>query len=270
MPRIVDSHLHIWSDDLTRYPREEVPYPGSVELLLDYMNEAGVDHAVIVLPMYYEYDNRILADTLKEHQGRFAGVGVIDPRGQEAADNLTRLVEENGIRGVRLRGTIEDEWFCQPDTEPLWRKAAELEVPLCLLGAPHQVGLMKQMIERSPDTPVVIDHFAMIPTTDGIDSEAFKSFLSLAEFPKVFIKLSGLHYWGGGRYPYPLAQPNLRAALDAFGAERTMWGSDWPHILFGCGYIRCLNFVRRELIWLSESDKAHILGETAYKLWWNG
>ncbi len=267
MPPIVDSHLHIWSNDVTRYPREEAPYIGTVELLCDYMDEAQVDHAVIVLPRHYRYDNRVLVDTLGEHPGKFAGVGVVDPRGHGAADHLAEL-SENGIRGVRIRGIIEEDWFCTPETEPLWRRAGELDLPLCLLGNPDQVGLMRGMIERFPDTPVVIDHFALILASDGADCPAFQTFLSLAEFPKVFIKLSGLHYWGGGRYPYPSAQLNLRAALRAFGARRTMWGSDWPHILFGGGYVRNLNFVRREMTWLSESERDLVLGGTAYRLWW--
>ncbi len=267
MAPIVDSHLHIWSDDVERYPRTEIPYPGSIELLLQYLDEAGVDHAVIVLPMYYEYDNRILTDALEAHGEIFAGVGVVDPRGVGAAEALTTLVEQ-GVRGVRVRGTIEADWFCQPETEPLWRRAAELSAPLCLLANPHQVGPMRQMIERFPEATVVIDHFAQIPASDGVDGEAFKAFLRLAEFPRVFIKLSGLHYWGDSPYPYAQAQVSLRAAIDAFGAERVAWGSDWPHILFGDGYIRCLNFVRRELGWLTENQREQILGGTAHRLWW--
>jgi L-fuconolactonase len=266
MPPIVDSHLHVWSEDRERYPRTDTPYRASPELLLDYMDEAGVDHAVIVLPMYYRYDNRYLADVLRQYPGRFAGVGVVDPRGPGAADELGRLVEQ-GIRGVRLRATIEEEWFGAPETEPLWRRAAELDVPVCLLGRPEHVGKMREVVERFPETAVVIDHFANILATDGVASEPFQTFLSLAEFPKVHIKLSGLHYWGSGRYPWPAAQPLLRAAIERFTPNRVMWGSDWPHVLFGGGYIRCLNFVRRELPWLSEAEREQILGRTALRLW---
>ncbi|HEV2126193.1 MAG TPA: amidohydrolase family protein, partial [Chloroflexota bacterium] len=258
---------HVWSEDRERYPRSDTPYRASPELLLDYMDEAGVAHAVIVLPMYYRYDNRVLADTIRQYPGKFAGVGVVDPVASDAPDHLTRLVEEDGIRGVRLRATIEEEAFGSPESEPLWRRATELDVPVCLLGKPQHVKTMRQMVERFPETTVVIDHFANIPASGGVESEPFQTFLSLAELPKVFIKLSGLHYWGEGRYPWPAAQPLLRAAIDRFTPERVMWGSDWPHVLFGSGYIRCLNFVRRELTWLSESERDQILGGTALKLW---
>ena len=268
METVVDSHLHIWSDDVQTFPRQDVPYPGSAELLLEYMDEAGVDQAVIVLSMHYRYDNRILISTLKQYPDRFAGVGVIDPRGVTAAATLTRLVEEQGVGGGRLRGTIEDEWFCHDDTAPLWEQAAALNVPLCLLAHPAQIGQIRHMVERFPQTPVVIDHFAMIPATAGVRSTEFQTLLALAQFPKVYIKLSGLYSWGGGHYPYPQAQKPLKAAFKTFGAERVLWGSDWPHILFGGGYIRCLNFVRRELPWLSATERQQILGGTARRLWW--
>jgi len=267
---IIDSHLHIWSENRKMYPRADTPYPGSVELLLDYMDEAGVDRAVIVLPMHYRYDNRLLADTIEDHDGKFAGVGVVDPVGPHAAEELTRLVEEDGIRGVRIRGPLEPDAFCDPVTDPLWRCAAELSVPICILTTADKVDPVRRMVERFPETPVVIDHFAQISAADGVNCAPFQTFLSLAEFPLVNIKLSGLHYWGDRPYPYDKAHDNLHAAFAAFGAERMLWGSDWPHILFGGGYIRCLNFVRREMDWLSEDEKAQILGKTAERIWWNG
>jgi L-fuconolactonase len=264
---VVDSHLHVWSEDRDTYPRKDTPYRASPELLLDYMDEAGVDRAVIVLPQFYRYDNRLLADTMRQHPDRFSGVGVVDSRGAAAADAMQRLWEEYGIRGVRLRANIEPEWFCTPETEPLWRRAAQLDLPLCVLSRPARIAEVRAMVDRFTETTVVIDHFSMIPASEGVDSEAFQTFLSLADSPKVYIKLSGLHYWGEGRYPWPKAQPMLRAAIERFTPARVMWGSDWPHILFGGGYIRNLNFVRRELPWLSEAERDMILGGTALRLW---
>ena len=267
MTPVVDSHLHIWSEDRERYPRADTPYRASPELLFDYMDEAGVDHAVAVLSVHYRYDNRYLADMIRAHPGKLAGVGVIDPAAPDAPDRLTELVETHGIRGVRLRATAEEAAFGHPDADPLWRRARELNAPIVLLGKPEHVKLMRGALERNPENTVVVDHFANIPAEWGVDSEPFQTFLSLAEFPNAHIKLSGLHYWGSGRYPWPASQPLLRAAVERFTPRRMMWGSDWPHVLFGGGYERALNFVRRDLTWLSDEDRAQILGGTALKLW---
>ena len=61
---IIDTHLHVWSDDLSRYPFADGSSDvedGSVELLNKTMAEAGVDKAVIVQPINYLYDNRYVA-----------------------------------------------------------------------------------------------------------------------------------------------------------------------------------------------------------------
>ncbi len=53
---IIDAHLHVWSDDYTRYPMADGrtdAAPGSTELLLETMQTHGVDKAVIVQPIYY-------------------------------------------------------------------------------------------------------------------------------------------------------------------------------------------------------------------------
>ena len=77
---IIDTHLHVWSDDFERYPftegRREID-GASVELLNQAMEEAGVDRAVIVQPIHYLYDNRYVIDCLCRFPGKFAGVGLV-------------------------------------------------------------------------------------------------------------------------------------------------------------------------------------------------
>ena len=97
--------------------------------------------------------------------------------------------------------------------------------------------------------------------------EAFRQLLAMARSPNVHLKLSGLHYCGGGRYPWPLARPMLEAAFDSYGVDRIMWGSDWPHILFGGGYTRNLNFVKTQTPWLSDADRDRVLGLNALELY---
>ena len=98
---IVDSHLHVWSDDFERYPfaegRKEID-GAPVELLNRTMEEAGVDRAVIVQPIHYLYDNRCLIDCLHRFPGKFAGVALVDRHAPDAPDQLQRLVEEHGFR----------------------------------------------------------------------------------------------------------------------------------------------------------------------------
>ena len=263
---VIDGHLHVWSEDRETYPRSETPFPAPPELLLEYMDEAGVDRAVFVLSNHYGYDNRYLVDTLRAYGGRFAGVGALDPCDPLVGERLAAL-REAGVYSVRIRGTRVSDAFCEPESEPLWRAAAALGTSICVLCGPHQIGLVPPMMERYPEVTLVIDHFAGISVKEGMQSAPFRTLMGLARWPNTYLKLSGLHYWGD-RYPFPRAQEHLKAAFQAFGAGRLIWGTDWPHIMFGYGYVRCARFVERELGWLSEAEKAQVMGGTARRLWW--
>jgi L-fuconolactonase len=122
------------------------------------------------------------------------------------------------------------------------------------------------MTTRFPETPVVIDHFVHVPVAEGPTGAAMQMLLGLARRPKVLLKLSALYRWAG-TYPFTDAQPLIRAAFAAFGADRMMWGSDWPHVCHGGAYAESIEFVRTELPWLSEDEREQLLGGTALRVW---
>ena len=108
---IIDTHLHVWSDDSERYPFAEGRTQvggGSVELLNQTMDEVGVDKAVIVQPIYYLFDNRYVADCLRRFPGRFAAIGLVDPKAPDAADRLEKLVREDDFGGLRIHSSRLD------------------------------------------------------------------------------------------------------------------------------------------------------------------
>ena len=113
---IIDTHLHVWSDDVSRYPfadsRTSVE-DGSVELLNETMAEAGVDKAVIVQPITYLYDNRYVADSLRRFPGKFEAIGLVDRNAPDAPDQLERLVKEDGFSGLRIH-------LAKPDHPSEW------------------------------------------------------------------------------------------------------------------------------------------------------
>ena len=101
---IIDSHLHVWSDDPQRYPWAAggPSQAGRVELLLETMERHGVDKACIVQSIHYLFDNRYVADCLARYPGRFSGVAVMDRNAPDAVERLERLVTEDGFEGLRM------------------------------------------------------------------------------------------------------------------------------------------------------------------------
>src|SRR3990172_7029275 len=109
---IIDTHVHIISEDLSRYPltpsqlgTDQSWYRGrpvNAERLLDLMDSAEVDRSVIVQALTaYGYDNSYHADSGNLHSQRFVGVCAIDPLAKDAAGQLKYWIKERGMQGVR-------------------------------------------------------------------------------------------------------------------------------------------------------------------------
>ena len=100
----------------------------------------------------------------------------------------------------------------------------------------------------------MVDHLNNPVPADGLAQPAFRALLDLARYPQVHVKLSGFHHWCRERYPYRDGLPFAEAAVRAFGAARCMWGSDFPHVLAGCGYVRSRHLLPREAAFLSKEE----------------
>lgn len=274
--RIVDPHVHVWTHD-AKYPYPdprpaEVPPPPAddalPETLLALMQANGVHHTVIVHVIYYGYDGRYAADVVRAHPRHFAGVCRVDPRAADAPAQLARWVREYGYRGVRLSpsaGPAGDWINDRKRMDAIFAKAAELEVPLCILCPASRLVDVDRVIERHAESlDVCIDHMADC----ALDDDAgLASLLTLAARPRVYLKLS--HLWSLSReaYPYRDTHPRVRRLYDAFGRERLMWGTDWPGVEQFCGYAKAVALYRDEISFFSDDDRRWIMGGTALKLW---
>jgi L-fuconolactonase len=275
---VIDSHLHVWDETaagLDPGPMKvgySAQATASVELFMDYMDEAGVARAVFVQPWFYHWDNSYMARCLRRFPDRFRGVCVIDPRGPGAPAEL-RSWRAEGVTGIRLRPLREGEqpgegpWLGTDETLPLWEAIAETGTIVCVLHAGADLGRFPPLLARFPSIRVVIDHINNPVPADGLGQPAFRALLALARHPQVHVKLSGFHHWCPERYPYRNGLPFAEAAVRAFGADRCMWGSDFPHVLAGCGYVRSRHLLAREATFLSKDELDLVMGGTAERLW---
>lgn len=277
---IIDAHLHVW--DGTAAGKDAGPMAvgysaqatASVELFLDYMDEAGVARAVFVQPWFYHWDNEYMTRCLERFPDRFRAVCVIDPRGPGAPAAL-RAWRARGVTGIRLRPLRDGEgarpgpWLGAEETLPLWEAIAATGTVACVLHAGPELAVIPDLVRRFPSLTLVVDHLNNPAPAAGLDQPAFRALLDLAPHPQVHVKLSGFHHWCRERYPYRDGLPYVEAALQAFGPARCMWGSDFPHVLAGCGYVRNRHFLAREAPFLSSGDLAAVMGDTAERVFWH-
>jgi L-fuconolactonase len=235
--------------------------------LLRLNREAGIDRTILVQGFGpYLFDNSYTADCAVAHRDQFASVCIVDQLAPDAPDKLAYWVEERGVRGVRLFTIEEPEPLIDdPRTLPLWERAAELAIPVCILMRPHQVERLPALLERFPHIPVALDHVALPRLRDGAPYQNLKTLFDLARFPRLYLKFSTETLYASKRGK-STSREFFARLVDQFGAKRIMWGSNYP-----ATYDRSLKdqlfLAREELSFLSDEDRRWMFGETALLLW---
>ncbi|MSS73368.1 MAG: amidohydrolase [Candidatus Latescibacteria bacterium] len=268
--RILDPHVHVYKNDPaypwapeTRTPPQEDATP---EMLLALMEANGVEKTVLVQVIHYRWDNRFVADTLRRYPDKFMGVCRVNPEDPAAPDHLRMWAEEQGLHGVRLSPGEgpEGDWFAGPLMDPLFARAASLKVPVLILTKPGRLPDLARLLERHGGLDVCVDHMA---DCHPDRPDQVQKLLDLARFPRVFVKIS--HTWSISREDYPWSDTHgmVKQVIDAFGADRCMWGTDWPVCLSRTPYAQTLRVVRDEMKFLSDADKEWVLGGTVLRLW---
>jgi L-fuconolactonase len=266
--RIIDPHVHVWKHD-PKYPFAEgarVPdRDAAPETLLALMNANGVSKTVIIQVIHYKYDNRYLADVLKQYPEKFQGVCRVDPLDPAAPDHLSRLTAQ-GFRGVRLSpaGNASGDWFHGPLMPPLWKRCHELRVPMTVLAPITRMPDVAALLEKTPDLTVVVDHMADCPIDQPAELEKL---IALKRFPNVFVKIS--HTWSISKQAYPWldAQEHVKRLYHSYGPQRLMWATDWPIIEGYSTYDKALSVVRDGMHFLNADDLRWMLSKTVERVW---
>jgi predicted TIM-barrel fold metal-dependent hydrolase len=282
-PVIVDSHMHVWSDDPARFPFSHPyqpdfkapPVDGSLATLLADMDAGGVTHCVLVQTIFHGWDNRYLVECLKKCPARFRGHGLIDPLDPQVADKLSYWIAEQGLAGMRFSPIYykgKDAWLTADPAVRMWKKAAELGAVLNFYIATEQLPKLGIMVRQFPEVPVVIDHLSQIDLGAPDPLPEMRKLLAMAQYPNVWVKVSELTSVSASHvYPFRDALPWLRRVYDAFGPARLLWGTGYP------GKTRVhykrptlaeeLALVRSEIPFVTPEEQRKILGENAAALW---
>lgn len=268
--RIIDPHVHVWKLD-RRFPwaKETTTPPAedaTPEMLIQLMRKHGVSRTVIIQVIHYRWDNSYLASVLKQYPRLFQGVCRVNPEDPAAPDHLSRLVEDQKFRGVRLSpaGNAAGDWIRGPLMPPLWKRCEALKVPMTILAPVTRMPDVAALADRFPGLTVVIDHMADCPVDQP---NLLEKLLALSRFPKVFVKIS--HTWSLSKEGFPFRDTfdQVQRLYEAFGPQRLMWGTDWPVINRHSSYAQALAVIRDEMDFLSLEDKSWILSRTIERVW---
>lgn len=270
---IIDSHQHFW--DLNQpFDHGWLHEPQHQAICRTYLppdlqthlQATGVSRSVFVQTQHDVRENRWALE-LADGNDFIAGVvGWIDLRSESCEDQLLEFREHPKAVGIRhiVQDEPDEDFIVRPEFLRGLKVLEKHQVPYDVLTytqhLKHAVTLGRQL----PDLPMVIDHLSKPKIKAGLVDGWEQDLRAAAEFPNFVCKLSGMVTeadWDGWK-PADL-KPYVDIALDAFGPERCMFGSDWPVLELAASYEQVYEALVEVLGPISESERASIFGETA-------
>jgi len=274
MAEVIDAHHHLWryneaefgwiSPDIQLLRRDFLPPELGCE-----MARAGVDGAVAVQACESLEETKFLLDCAEENpfiRGVVGWLPLLNPDVEKAMEEFREAKKLKGIRYV-LQAEADD-FMLREDFNAGVASLLGTGLVYDILIFERQLANTVEFVRRHPGQRFVLDHVAKPKIRSG-ELEPWRSNLSaLAEFGNVYCKISGMvteadwHSWTlDGLRPY------LDAALEAFGPERLMAGSDWPVCLLASDYRPWWETVREWTRELSAGERDAILGGTATRVY---
>ena len=272
----IDAHSHIWTRDVAKYPltgKQTVDdlKPGSftAEELLELAGKNGVGRVVLIQHRpYHGYDNSYVTDSIAKFPGRFSGVACMEADQAHPETEMDRLFQL-GIRGFRIRQGEggKELWKDSTGMCAMWAHAAKQGSSICPLITPENLGQVHDMCTKSPDTRVVIDHFARVGITGTIDPAQLKALTDLSKHKQIHVKISAYYALGAKKPPHTELLPMIHQLIEAYGTERLMWGSDSPYqIVEPNTYADSLQLLTTYCRLLTPAQRTQLLSGTAEKV----
>ena len=276
-----------WGDQVIRLlPPTSLTTSFPPEVLLENMDWAGVDKAVLLQAPFYGEANEYVWKAVKKWPDRFIGTTYLDPRARDAKEVFRRVTDDFGFGIIKfemsettgLVSLYPDLRIDEASIAWVWEEAEHRGLVVTLdLGAigskSYQTQAVNRVIDRHPNLKIVIAHLAQPPirsTSDKQLDQLWQEQVLLARHPNVWFDLSALPAYSDTEdYPYPTAREYVRRAVELIGAEKIMWGADAPGLLSHATYPQLLSFIARHCDFLSNDDLEKVLGGNAWRVYGN-
>ena len=196
-------------------------------------------------------------------------VGWVDLGVSDVADRLASLSEgQGGDHLVGVRHHVQDEpdrdWLGRPDVRRGLRAVGEAGLVYDLLVRHYQLPAVIDTVAALGEVRFVLDHGGKPDIANGVIQPWKDQLISLSGFPNVAVKLSGLVTEADHqRWTFEQIRPYADVVLGAFGARRTMWGSDWPVCLLAACYEDVVAAAEGFTASMSAAERADVFGGTA-------
>ena len=235
---MIDAHQHCWrigendccwpTSDLTGIYRHF-----ELDDLHQETQKAGVKGTVLVQSQESDRDTDYLLRLAQASDLIKAVVGWVDLTSSVAEERVNYLAAQPKFRGLRpmLQGLADDHWILRHDIEPAIRAMIQGKLVFDALVFERHLPYLHIFARRHPELSIVIDHAAKPAIKAGGFEQWSATIAAFAELPNVSCKLSGLLTESAPEQGLDQIRPYVVHLYRIFGAERLLWGSDWPVLL---------------------------------------
>ncbi|MEU8009406.1 amidohydrolase family protein [Micromonospora parva] len=278
-PGIIDAHHHLWVR--ARHPQQWIDPHTMAALDGDFTplelapaaRAAGVTQTVVVQSVVVRSETPELLGIAADDPLVAGVVGWVDLTAADVGRRLDRLRRARG--GERLVGIRH---LVQSEPDPAYLDRPEVRRGVAAVGAaglafdllvrPHQLPAATRLVRDLPQVRFVLDHLGKPPLGRADLGDWHRDLRALAAEPNTTAKLSGLvTEVEGGSWTAADLRPAVEHALDVFGPDRLMFGSDWPVCLLVTSYVRWVAVLGDLLAPLSDDERTAIWQRTASRLY---
>lgn len=288
--KIIDAHSHLWlrqdtswngmpirtlkngrsfflKEEVQMLPPFMIDGVNSAEVFLSNMDYARIGGAVVVQEFIDGLQNDYLEDVKQKYPDRFFVFGMCDYFNEDFVEQA-KILKDRGFKGIAIPGhrlRLDDRRVLLNSNEMMrmfhMMETEGMILSLCLDETNVQLGEIKEVIEECPNLKIAIGHFGMV-TTPG-----WKDQIKLALNKNVMIESGGITWlFNSEFYPFNGAVKAIKEAIDMVGADKLMWGSDYPRTITAITYKMSYDFICKTNE-LSDTEKRLFLGENAIKFY---
>ena len=260
----IDSHHHLW-----HYSSEDYPWIDSGKLAIrqDYLipeldvalSGTGVERTVVVQARQKVVETEWLLELAANHSVIAGVVGWLPLSDSAIGDYLQRYAENRNLAGVRhvVHDEPDDGFILRDDFNRGVARLCEFDLTYDILIFAKHLKNTIRFVDQHPHQVFVLDHIAKPAIAKAqFDAAWEQDIRELAKRPNVSCKFSGVvTEVRDPEWDVQLVKPYWDVALESFGSDRLMFGSDWPVCLLRSEYAKWVATVETLASELSESEQ---------------
>lgn len=263
---IYEAEKHAWIDDTMKVIRQNF-LPEDLKLV--YQNN-GIDGCVTIQADQTLTETDFLLDLAEKNDFIKGVVGWVDLRASNIDEVLNQYSKFPKLKGFRhvVQGEADHNFMLRPDFLNGIAALEKYNFTYDILVFPHQLGAALELARRFPTQKFIIDHIAKPYIKDRFYDGWATLIKAISEYQNVYCKLSGMTTEADyNNWTPEQIEPYMQLVFEAFGANRILFGSDWPVCLVAGNYTKTKELVTNFIAGLSSEEQAAIMGGNAMQFY---